>query len=114
MNEKVVNYIRELGILDKPSDFYIFSKFLKSGPKEISPVRLTQNWGYAREALGLPQCYQLYSLKDSGITDLAESKVANISIRDQARHSSLAITDIYTRHNAGKANEEIEKFEGYL
>ena len=42
---------------------------------------------------------------DKYITEKKKKKLSNISVRDQARHSSLAVTDVYTRHrdNADKA-----------
>jgi hypothetical protein len=39
--------------------------------------------------------------------------VATIAVRDQARHSSIAITDIYTNHK-GKANPDIVGLDGAL
>jgi hypothetical protein len=33
-----------------------------------------------------------------------------LSVRDQARHSSILITDTYTPHDIAKANPLIDKF----
>jgi integrase len=114
LNEKVETFIRSLGLCQYPSDYYIFSRRLKPGEYEISPSRFGERWDKLRTKLGFSSTYQFYSLKDTGITELADNNVTNISIRDQARHSSLAITDVYTRHSAIKANEELRGFDGSL
>ena len=114
LNSKVEAYIRSLGLDKFPSDWYIFSRRLKPGMYEISPSRFGERWAKLQTTLGFSDKYQFYSLKDSGITELADSNVTNISIRDQARHSSLAITDVYTRHSSAKANDELRGFVGSL
>lgn len=35
-----------------------------------------------------------------------------LSVRDQARHSSILMTDTYTPHDIQKANEIIKSYEG--
>lgn len=112
--EKVETFIRSIGLTNYPSDFYIFSRRMKPGEYEISPSRFGERWDKLRSKLGFSSKYQFYSLKDTGITELADRNVTNISIRDQARHSSLAITDVYTRHSTAKANEELRSYEGSL
>lgn len=87
---------------------------MKPGEYEISPSRFGERWDKLRSTLGFSSKYQFYSLKDTGITELADRNVTNITIRDQARHSSLAITDVYTRHSTAKANEELRSYEGSL
>lgn len=47
-----------------------------------------------REALHWDEHYQFYSLKDSGIRDLANSQGVVIA-RDQARHSDITTTNKY-------------------
>ena len=52
-----------------------------------------------KKALELPAQYKFYSLKDTGITDLIRANTDLLSVRDQARHHSLQMTDLYTRLN---------------
>lgn len=50
---------------------------------------------------------KLYSLKDSGITKMIS--MLNVSeVRDQARHSNIAITDVYTDRSKANGNEHIK------
>ena len=50
---------------------------------------------------------EFYSLKDTGITDLIRENTDLLSVRNQARHHSLLMTDIYTPHDIEEANEAI-------
>ena len=42
---------------------------------------------------------------------LRDTNIDKLSVRDQARHSSILITDIYTPHDIQKANALIEAHE---
>ena len=97
--KKVLLYAIDLGIFATPMDNFIFSYNLRPGRTE--------------KPLGLKKEWKFYSLKDTGITEMCDRNMATIAVRDQARHSSLAITDIYTRHSS-KANQEIVKLDGAL
>lgn len=114
MPKKVESYMLSLGIDKIDPDDYLFSLNLEPGKQEMNPVIFRHHWGIMRKALKFSSTYKFYSLKDTGITELADNKISNISIRDQARHSSLAITDIYTRHNNCQVNQELERYEGTL
>ena len=48
--------------------------------------------------------YKFYSLKDTGITNMLRHYDV-LSVRDQARHSSILMTDIYTPHDIQEAND---------
>jgi integrase/recombinase XerD len=53
---------------------------------------------------------QFYSLRDTGITQMLRSGVSAGQVRDQAGHSSLEITNLYTRNsNDNKASDDIKK-----
>lgn len=112
--KKLEEYILSLDLLSVPKDWHIFSTGMKPGVNEILPMRFREHWATMRTALGFSSSYKLYSLKDTGITELADKKIPNITIRDQARHSSLAITDIYTRHAGSHAVHELLDYEGSL
>lgn len=109
---RVLQYAIDLGIFQQGADSdYIFSTQLKPGPTQIDPKIFRDHWAKVRKALSLKSAWQFYSLKDTGISEMLESKIASISVRDQARHSSLAITEIYTRH-LSSANPELADWEG--
>jgi hypothetical protein len=63
-----------------------------------------------RQELRLPDTYQFYSLKDSGITQMIA--MLNVSeVRDQARHHSISITDVYTDRAKSDGNEHIKHLD---
>lgn len=111
--KKVIMYGIERGVFSAPMDDYIFSYRLRPGSTEINPKHFRDHWENVRKALRLKKEWKFYSLKDTGITEMCDKKMASITVRDQARHSSLAITDIYTRHNA-TANKDIMDIKGAL
>ena len=80
----------------------------KPGKKRSFPQRASDYWSKAvRPALGFGDDVQLYSLKDTGITNLAAAGVPVSFIQQQADHSSLAMTSIYCQRS-GKATEELK------
>ena len=112
--KKVLKYALELGIFSEPIQYFIFSDGLRPGRKEIDPKIFRDHWGKLRKPLGLLREWKFYSLKDTGITEMLKSqKVSTIEVRDQARHSSLSITDIYAYHS-DLVNPDIYDIDGSL
>ena len=111
--KKVILYGVEIGIFSAPKSDYIFSDKLRPGCTEIDPKIFRDHWERVRKALKLRKEWKFYSLKDTGITELLDKNTASITVRDQARHSSLAITDIYTRHR-DMANKDLIDIDGAL
>lgn len=64
-----------------------------------------------REALNFPDSYQFYSLKDTGIRDLANSEGIVIA-RDQARHADVSTTNKYLKGEDMPVHEETKHFDG--
>lgn len=113
--KKVLKYALEIGIFSEPIQYFIFSDGLRPGRNEIDPKIFRDHWGKLRKPLGLRKEWKFYSLKDTGITEMLKShKVQTIEVRDQARHSSLSITDIYTDHSEQQMNPDIFNIEGSL
>lgn len=83
-------------VKDAPIDYYVFSnnKF-RPGTRIMTANKIADEWDVLREKLKLDSKYQFYGLKDTGITDLLNSGVPAIKVRDQARHSDIRITEMY-------------------
>lgn len=114
--KKVILYGIEIGVFSAPADDFIFSYRLKPGRDEIDPKHFRDHWENVRNALGLKKEWKFYSLKDTGITEMCDKEVAPRSVKDQARHSSLAITDIYLekRKKNAPGNKNIIDYDGAL
>lgn len=109
---KVLRLMIDLGIFNSPSSYFIFSEDMKPGKRQVSEKQLRDYWKrHVCADLGLPDTYKFYSLKDTGITDMLRTHDA-LSVRDQARHSSIEMTNIYTPHDVREANERIKGYEG--
>lgn len=111
--KKVLLYAIDLGIFSAPETDFIFSSNLRPGTQEIDPKIFRDHWEKLRKALHMRKEWKFYSLKDTGITAMLKAKMPAIDVRDQARHSSLSITEIYTDHSED-VNPEIFKLDGAL
>jgi integrase len=79
----------------KPDDFIFSAEQFKPGPKKMNPRKISDFWYRTRKKLDLPDCYQFYSLKDTGITENFEKGIPAIKIRNQARHENITTTELY-------------------
>ncbi len=108
MPNNVATMLLDLKIYEFPNQYHIIGKGLKPSPVAITAHILRDEWNKIRKEMKFPDCYQFYSLKDTGIT--AMLKVLDVAqVRDQARHSSIAITDVYTDRSQTQGNEAIKK-----
>lgn len=109
---KVIHLMLDLKIFDNPNDYYLFSDGFKPGKTEKSEKMFRDWWArHVRKDLKLPDKYKFYSLKDTGITNMLRHYDV-LSVRDQARHSSILMTDIYTPHDVQEANSLIINYKG--
>jgi integrase len=109
---KIIHLMIDLKIFDYPGDYFLFSKKMMPGEEYQSEKQFRDFWlHYIRKPMNLPGKYKFYSLKDTGVTMMLRANTDILSVRDQARHSSILITDTYTPHDIAKANPLIDKFE---
>lgn len=93
----------------KNPDLYLFGKNEDLLP-DVLPVNkqyFQKSWDRMRKATGLPKEMQLYSLRDTGLTDLLHAGVDQLTVQHHADHSSLAIQNIYTDHFDSGLNTKI-------
>ena len=104
--DKVIKLMIELDIFKNPSSYYLFGKFFKPNEHWHSDKQIRDYWSLKiRPKFNFPKEYKFYSLKDTGITDLIRGGKDLLSVRDQARHHSLLMTDLYTPKDIEEANE---------
>lgn len=109
----VIKLMKELGVFSTPPSYYLFSTKFRPGKIKIPSLSFAKYWGrHVKKDLKLPDEYKFYSLKDTGITNMIKAKTDLLSVRDQARHSSVQITNIYTPISNNKANSSIIGYEG--
>jgi len=111
LNTKILQLMIDLGVLSRPSEYYLFSKHFLPGEYRLGADQFNKRWAKMRKALGWEDCYQFYSLKDSGIRDLANAQGVVVA-RDQARHSDITTTNKYIQKHG--VQQSTLNFEGEL
>lgn len=110
MPKNVVEYLIDLKIWQWPNSCYVIGRQLEPGNQPTTAGRLREVWGAIRKKLKFSASYQFYSLKDSGITRMINLLDVR-QVRDQARHSSISITDVYTDRSQEGGNDAIKKID---
>ncbi len=111
--KKVILLMLELGTLTYPSHYYLFGKGFMPGTDRQSDRIFRDEFVNIRKALDFPPTYKFYSLKDSGITETI-IKAGLVVAKDQARHSSIQITNAYCAKEQMSAHPELLNYEGDL
>ncbi len=113
--KKVLELMKELDIFRYHSDCYLFSDGFKPGERQRTEKQFRDFWHHhVRQDLNFSSKYVYYSLKDTGITNMLRNGLDPLSVRDQARHSSLLLTKTYTPLDIKEANPLILKYDGVL
>ena len=113
--DHIVRLMVELEVFRHADSDYLFSDGFAPGRKWRDSKQFRDYWNHhVRKELKLPAEYKFYSLKDTGITNMLRSNTDPLSVRDQARHSSLLITNTYTPLDIKDANPLILRYRGVL
>lgn len=111
LNDELIKMMLDLHIFNNDTNCYLFSTDFKPGYKKMTTRCFRSCFNKARSILKFPDSYQFYSLKDSGIRDLANEEGIVIA-RDQARHSDISTTNKYLKGNNLSVHEETKHFNG--
>lgn len=112
---QVLKLMIELKVFDSPGNYYLFGTGFKPNAERTSEKQFRDYWNrYVRKNLKMTDRYKFYSLKDTGITNMLRANTDILTVRDQARHSSILITDIYTPKDIKEANEILLNYHGVL
>ena len=103
----------KLEIFKHPSNYYLFGKKMTPSTQKASSEVFRREWIKMRKELRWSESLQFYSLKDSGIRDLANSEGIVIA-RDQARHTDISTTNKYLTGRDLPVHDETKHFEGAL
>lgn len=113
LNDTVMKLMIELGVFSAPSSYFLFGKNFIPSSERCNADQYNRRWKKMREALGWSDEYQFYSLKDSGIRDLANEQGVVVA-RDQARHRDISTTNRYIQENSLLVHSEVKQFKGAL
>ncbi|MGL4852909.1 MAG: tyrosine-type recombinase/integrase, partial [Phocaeicola sp.] len=113
LNDSLIKMMIELNIFSSPNNSYLFGKDFKPSLKKSTARTYREYFNKVRAALKFPDIYQFYSLKDSGIRDLANAEGIVVA-RDQARHADVSTTNKYLNGTSMTVHEESKRFKGKL
>ncbi len=113
LNDTLVKLMVDLEVFRNPGGFYLFGPDMRPSEKKADPRIFRERFTRLRKAMGWPKSYMFYSLKDSGIRDLANAEGIVIA-RDQARHTDISTTNRYLKGTALAVHEETKRFRGNL
>ena len=113
LNDEIIRLMVELKIFDNPSHYFLFGKDFKPSEKQADSRIFREYFIKVREELKWDDSKQFYSLKDSGIRDLANAEGIVVA-RDQARHSDIATTNKYLKGDSMVVHEQTKHFKGAL
>lgn len=91
------------GIEHIPGDYYLVGHNFQPSPTPAYHGQYKKYWYKVKEALNLPKSEQLYSFKDSGISDMFDKGIDALTIMHAADHHDLSVTVRY----AQQANKEM-------
>lgn len=113
LNDAVIKLMLDLNIFGHVSQNFLFGYDLRPNQQRASSEIFRRKWVKVREALGWGDEYQFYSLKDSGLRDLANSQGIVVA-RDQARHTDVSTTNKYLQGRDSPVHDETKHFNGSL
>lgn len=99
----LIELITKMNIDKYPSDFYLFSSGLVPGKTALCTRKLDKYWHKMREAIKMPKEIQLYSYRDTGITDLKKAGHANLFIASITGHLNSDEIETYTHEPSKNA-----------
>ena len=97
-------------LLSKPGilpTWYLINSNYECGPEPCYHGMFKKHWMKIRKDCGLPDEMQLYSLKDSGITEMLEAGVSINQVKEAAGHADISTTNKYIGKDTGKMIEAV-------
>lgn len=113
LNDEIGRLMIELDLFRHDGDCFIFGDRMRTCHVKASGEIFRRQWLKVRKALKWGDEYQFYSLKDSGIRDLANA-MGIVIARDQARHTDISTTNKYLQGRDLPVHDETKHFKGGL
>lgn len=109
LSEEEVNFLSSYLWGAKPDDYLVGLQY-KPGAKPCTTKSMQRRWRNMREELGLPETYQLYSLRDSiAYYRMESTKVAPLDAMKGMGHKHLSQTLGYANHEVLDLANRLEK-----
>ena len=99
----LIELLMKLEIDKYPLNYYLFSSELKPGKNPLCTRKIDKYWHKMREKINMPKELQLYSFRDTGITDLKKQGHSNLFISSITGHLNSDEIETYTHAPDPKA-----------
>ena len=96
--EEVELFLLDNNYLNAPLNYFLIGNNYCPSDTMASHSHFGKDWISMRKAIDMPQEMQLYSLRDTGITEMLKSGIPDLTVMQHADHSDLSITSIYANH----------------
>lgn len=96
--EEVELFLLDNNYLNAPLNYFLIGNNYCPSDTMASHSHFGKDWISMRKAIDMPQEMQLYSLRDTGITEMLKSGIPDLTVMQHADHSDLSITSIYAKH----------------
>lgn len=113
LNDTIIKWMLDIDLFSYRGECYIFGDKLEPSMTKASSEIFRRYWLKVRKHFKWSDVYQFYSLKDSGIRDLANAKGIVVA-RDQARHTDVATTNKYLQGRDAPIHDATKHFNGVL
>ena len=98
LSQEILLDFVDIGVHQGNMSDYLFGEHFQTCSKRMSDGTMPKHWVKLRKALNLPDEMQMYSFRDTGMTEMIKNGIDPLSVKQLADHSSLAMTAIYTKH----------------
>lgn len=98
ITEDIERFLVDNDYLTAPQNYYLIGNSYRPSGVMASHTHFQKHWIKMRNALKLPSEMQLYSLRDTGITEMLKAGIPDLTVMQHADHSDLSITSIYANH----------------
>lgn len=113
INATIIKLMIDLGVFSHHNGCYLFGKNMQVSETRGDSEQFRRKWAKVRGVMKWGDQYQFYSLKDSGLRDLATAE-GIIVARDQARHTDVSTTNKYLQGRDQPVHAATKTFEGAL
>lgn len=96
LTRDTVQMIKDMHIMECPPEWYLISTSLLPGTKKKETRDIDKRWDKMRKKIKMPDIYQLYSYRDTGIMYLKENGVPDYLIVKLTGHRELDMLQKYT------------------
>ena len=110
LTDELIEIISNMLAPGYPDDYYLISQGMQPGENPISTKAFNKWWVKMREATGIAETIQLYSLRDGGLTGMFDNGADANTVKGAADHHDLKITSIYCNHVDKDMVHKVRKF----